>query len=485
MTVEIHTPGAAVRREVERLRRSEARIPPRVEMAPGFQLTRRWYPLRPHPTQRAYWFSPHRFNTVPCGRRSGKSELFKRKLVKRAILGTFFDQPRFFYGAPTRDQAKRIAWVDLKALVPEWAMTDSPSESELSIPLWHRGELVVTGMDKPERIEGSPWDGGGLDEYANMKPHAWTAHVRPALSDRGGWCDFIGVPEGRNHYYDLHRAAEAAMMAAGEESDWGAYQWRSEDILPASEIAAAKADMDDLTFEQEYGGSFVSFQGRAYYTFDSDVHGKALRGRYNPSEPLNFCFDFNVSPGVAVVSQEMVLPNGNRGTGWIGEVYIPRNSNTPLVCRKLLETWKDHRGPVRGYGDATGGAEGTAKVEGSDWDLIVRYMRGGDSEHELPGFGDRFSLRVPPANPAERSRVNAVNTRFKTADGTVRMMVDPVACPNLLKDLEGVQVVEGSAGEIDKNSDPKRTHPTDAAGYYIAKEFPIVKRTATTSTFRV
>ena len=39
-------------------------------------------------------------------------------------------------------------------------------------------------------------------EYGNMKLEAWGANVRPALSDRKGWCDLIGVPEGRNHYYD-------------------------------------------------------------------------------------------------------------------------------------------------------------------------------------------------------------------------------------------------------------------------------------------
>jgi hypothetical protein len=53
------------------------------------------------------------------------------------------------------------------------------SESELTIPLWHGGELALVGMDKPARIEGAPWDGGVLDEYGNMKPQAWGENVRP------------------------------------------------------------------------------------------------------------------------------------------------------------------------------------------------------------------------------------------------------------------------------------------------------------------
>lgn len=98
-------------------------------------LTPRWTPLRYHPVQQAYWASPHRFNTVPAGRRSGKTELAKRKLVKRALIGTDFDPPRFFAGVPTREQAKRIFWDDLKALVPRHLLRARPSEVDLMIPL--------------------------------------------------------------------------------------------------------------------------------------------------------------------------------------------------------------------------------------------------------------------------------------------------------------------------------------------------------------
>lgn len=440
-------------------------------------LTPRWAPLRPHNVQHAYWTSPHRFNVVPAGRRSGKTELFKRKLVKRALLGTRFDNPRFFAAAPTRDQAKRIYWQDLKLLVPDAFKAGRPSETELIIPLVNGAEIYVLGMDKPERIEGQPWDGGGLDEYANMKPKALGENVRPALSDRKGWLDLIGVPEGRNHYYDTYNLALAEMTAKGEASDWGAFSWKSEDILPPDEIAAARRDLDELTFQQEYGGSFVTFQGRVYYVFEEAVHAHRLFDRYNPSLPLVFAFDFNVSPGVAAIGQEMTLPNGQPGTGWIGEVWIPQNSNTPLVCRKLIADWGKHKGAVRCYGDATGGAKGTAKVEGSDWDLIKTELK--------PVFGDRLSFKVPPANPAERARVNAVNSRLRTADGTVRMMVDPSRAPHLKKDFEGVRVVEGSAGEIDKKSDSMLTHPSDAAGYYVTYEFPVRKRNAETTEWRV
>src|SRR4051812_11053112 len=108
-------------------------------------LTPRWLPLRKHPVQHAYWTSPHRFNVVPAGRRSGKTERAKRKLVMRAIQGTLFTPARFFAAAPTRDQAKRIYWDDLKRMVPP-KLTISVSESDLMIRL-PLSELWVVGMD--------------------------------------------------------------------------------------------------------------------------------------------------------------------------------------------------------------------------------------------------------------------------------------------------------------------------------------------------
>lgn len=427
------------------------------------ELSARWSTLREHITQRAYWNSTARFNTVPAGRRSGKTELAKRKLVTRALRGTEFDTPRFFAGAPTRDQAKRIFWDDLKLLVPSQFIYGRPMETELLIRLVNGAELCVVGMDKPERIEGVPWDGGVLDEYGNMRPTAWPQNVRPALSDRLGWCDMIGVPEGRNHYYDLDSDARAQMLIHEDKSEWASYHWISADILPPEEIAAAKRDLDELTYQQEYEASFLNFTGRVYYKF-SDHRSKA-RLEYNPDAPLLFCFDFNVDPGVAAVAQEMSLPSGLDGTGVIGEVWIPNNSNTERVCDKLIQDWGDHRDKIKCYGDASGGARGTAKVQGSDWDLIVQKLR--------PKFGERLHIDVPPANPPVRSRVNAVNSRLCSTTGDVRLMVDPARAPKVVRDFEGVRWIEGGAGEIDKKKDPMLTHISDAIGYYVAKVFPV------------
>jgi hypothetical protein len=449
----------------------------------------RWFdakgePLKLMPAQRAYWRSPHRFNVVPAGRRSGKTELAKRKLVMRAIRAAFPWEPRYFAGAPTNDQARRIFFDDLVALIPDGDKGGRPSISRMIIPLANGARIEVVGLDKPQRIEGSPWDGGVLDEYANMRPEAWRANVRPALADRNGWCDLIGVPEGRNHYYELARMARALMDEEGAASEWGFYTWHTADVFRRlgrmHEVESARRDLDSLTFAQEFEASFVNFEGRAYWPFQESLHCTA-RLEYAPRAPLIFCFDFNVDPGVAAVCQELRLPGEYQrdelgrpilsrpivGTAVIGEVWIPRNSNTVAVCRKLIEDWGAHEGIFRCYGDSTGGARGTAQIQGSDWDLIRREF-----DRAWPG---RVDYVVPAANPSERSRVNAVNSRLQSSDGTIRLLVHPLKAPHMVKDFEGVTVLTGGSGELDKKSNRELTHISDAIGYYIAEEFPIVE----------
>ena len=428
-------------------------------------LGERWTPLKFHQKQQDLWNSEARFIVLPAGRRSGKTELAKRKLILRALQFTAFSDGWFVFAAPTYPQAKRIFWADLKKLVPAWAVSRI-FESELTIRLVTGTEITVLGMDQPERAEGRPLDGIVLDEYADMKPTVWTQHIRAALSTIGrpGWAWFTGVPEGRNHYYDLYTKA-----LSDTTGKWEGHTWKSAEILDPEEIEAAKGDMDALSYQQEYEASFVNFEGRVYHEFDRLIHAKKPL-KYNPKLPLMFAFDFNVKPGVAVVCQEQMVtikgfPTEEPVTCAIGEVWIPDNSNTPMVCRKLVYDWGHHRGDVLCYGDATGGARGTARVEGSDWALIEKTLR--------PEFGSNLKMRYRRQNPKERSRINAMNTRIKAADGTMRVLTCPHTTPHQSADLEGVKYVKGGAGEIDKDADAMATHISDAIGYLIEKRHPV------------
>lgn len=418
-----------------------------------------WETLRYHQTQNQFYLDERRFLIACAGRRSGKTKLAKMKAAKR-ILRCRRQRGKFVFGAPTRDQAKRIFWDDLKLMFPKQLIVDV-RESELIVELAMGHRCFVVGMDRPERAEGEAIDGAILDEFADMREAAWTRSVRPAMStlNRLGWAIFTGKPRGRNHYWRLIQEA----LKTENKHDWGYYHWTSAGIVDPAEIEAARRSMDPVSFQQEYEASFVNFEGRAYYAFTRERNMRDVQ--LIPGQPLRICFDFNVAPGVAVVAQEQVI-GGRNVTACCDEVYIENNSNTLLVCQRLAARYRDWSGPIYLYGDATGGNRGTAKIGGSDWDIITQEF--------ARQFKTRAVTRVKRKNPPERARINAVNTRFLTADGSVNCYVSP-RCAKLADDLEGVQT--NSSGEIDKNYDLSLTHMSDAFGYYVEYEFPVQDET--------
>ena len=414
---------------------------------------------------------PRRFRVLVSGRRFGKTRMAIEELLRAATAAA---GRKVWYVAPTYRQAQQICWQMLKDRLSAGRWIQRKNESDLSIMLKGCGGVIsLRGADNFDSLRGVGLHFLVMDEFADIKPEAWFEVLRATLSDTGGRALFTGTPKGRNWAYELFQRGDDDRYP-----DWAAYSFTTIEggNVPPDEVELARRELDELTFRQEYEASFVNFKGRCYYPFLQETHCAALRHLYNPHAPLVFCFDFNVEPGVAAVAQEVMLPNGLQGTAVIGEVFIPRNSNTPAVCRKLIQDWGGHLGAVVCYGDATGGSRGSAKVAGSDWDLIKAELR-------QATFGPRVHYRVPPVNPPERARVNAVNSRLKSESGDVRLMVDPNAAPHVKKDLEGVILLKGGSGEIDKRATPELSHISDALGYYVAKEFPLVSNRMTISTY--
>ena len=412
-----------------------------------------------------------RFRVLVSGRRFGKTRMSIEELLRAATAG---QGKKVWYVAPTYRQAQQICWQMIKDRLASGKWIERKNESDLSVTLKRCGSTIsLRGADNFDSLRGVGLHFLVMDEFADIKPEAWFEVLRATLSDTGGRALFTGTPKGRNWAYDLFQRGNDP-----EYPDWAAYSFTTIEggNVPPEEVELARRELDELTFRQEYEASFVNFEGRCYYPFLQETHCAQLRQLYDPRAPLAFCFDFNVEPGVAAVAQELTLPNGLRGTAVIGEVYIPRNSNTPAVCRKLIQDWGGHQGAVVCYGDATGGSRGSAKVAGSDWDLIKAELR------QAP-FGPRVSYRVPQANPPERARVNAMNSRLKSEAGDIRLMVDRQAAPHVVKDLEGVVLLKGGSGEIDKRSTPELSHISDALGYYVASAFPLVKNSVTIGTY--
>ena len=160
-----------------------------------------------------------RFACIVAHRRAGKTVACINELIKGAITLKQKD-PRFAYIAPQYNQAKDVAWNYLKeytAPVPnvQW------NESELRVDMPNGGRIRLYGAENYDRLRGLYLDGVILDEYATMDPRIWEV-VRPALSDRQGWCVWIGTPAGHNAFYDVWQKAQehkdyfALMLKASE-----------------------------------------------------------------------------------------------------------------------------------------------------------------------------------------------------------------------------------------------------------------------------
>ena len=445
-------------------------------------LTPLWAPMHiKNNVQAKYARFAGRFAVCACGRRSGKTAIAKRRLYARATC-PYMAGLNYVFSAPVENQAKRLFWGDMlhSPSGAGWLQPDQVedrSESELWVRLTNGTTIRVAGMDKPERIEGVPLDGIVLDEYANMKERVWPEHVRPALMTLGrkpGWADFIGVPEGRNHFFRLAQEAKADITG-----EWSFFTWKSADILPAEDIDRERNSLDPRTFRQEWEASFETYAGSVYYTFERDKHVvPGLRAQfYDPRMPLVLCFDFNIKPGVAVVLQEVpasqVLERYrqvNTATDTvscvIGEVWIPEGSRTSKVCTEIANAWGNHLGPIVCDGDPTGGAQRSSSNDGSDWDQIKAQLGA--------KFGARLSIQHKRHAPDPRARINAMCTRLQTTTGVIRMLFDAKHAVHTANDVEATPLKKDGSGDIDKMFDPMLSHASDGIGYWVERRFPII-----------
>jgi len=415
----------------------------------------RWYALKDHPVQLALMQavpSGIRFPLVPAGRRSGKTERFKRFLTKMASA----DVGPYFAAAPTHSQAKKIFWDDLKQFTLSATHNRRPSESELIIYLDSGSEIHVIGLDKPQRIEGIPWRGGGIDEFADVKADAWEANILPALNtvnptdpDYRAWCWLLGVPDGLNHYYDLCMKAET-----GADPNFKVFHWKSAEILPPDVMDAMKRAMSVKQFKQEFEASFETAGGRIYEDYGKHNLTDAT---IQPHEQLMWMHDQNFTPLSSAIG---VRRNENKDLYLLDEIVL-----TSAVSRQaaieFVEKYKDHANKhVLIYGDPAGKA-GEKHGHASDYT---------DIEGVLKENGWRYTRKVKPAHPAIKDRQNAVRTKILTASGDTSLYVNPNTAPWCHKGLATVQLKDGSTFQEDQTN--QYQHITTAIGYCVDVEWP-------------
>ena len=198
----------------------------------------------------------HRFVVVVAHRRMGKTVAAINQLIHLALLCEK-PNPRYAYIAPTYGQAKRIAWDYLVDFTRPLSAT--ANISELRVDFYGR-RIQLYGSDNPDSLRGQYFDAVVLDEIGDQNPKIWNEIIRPALSDRGGSALFLGTPKGANHFKDFRDRAE-------KESGWALLEFKASQtgILPQEELDAARKEMGEDKYLQEFECSFAAAVEGSYF----------------------------------------------------------------------------------------------------------------------------------------------------------------------------------------------------------------------------
>lgn len=220
-----------------------------------------------HDAQRVIAKHRARFKVVVCGRRWGKTMLGMvvclagtQTAAGQKVPGAL-EGGRWWWIAPTYQEGLE-GWRYLMKLVAKLPNT-GVKQVGLTVTFEGGGSIQIKTSDNPDNLRGAGLDGAVFDEAAVMKAEVWEIVIRPALADRQGAALFITTPQHFNWVYDL--------WSRGQDDaypDWASWQYPTwtNPFIPEAEIEAARAEMEDEDFEQEFGASFTAIGGAVFKT---------------------------------------------------------------------------------------------------------------------------------------------------------------------------------------------------------------------------
>jgi hypothetical protein len=186
---------------------------------------------------------------------------------------------------------------------------------------------------------------------------------------------------------------------------------------------------------------------------------------YCDTLPLLVALDFNVAP------MSMVLCHLE--AGWL-KVFdeIVQPDTIDGVINEFRNRYPAHRNDVVFYGDSTRGTNPqTAK---SNWMVVQVAMR---------GYCVKPQYRVPFSNPNIGDRLLAVNRKLQGSEGYPGIHI-AAGCRELIADFKEVLLTPDQKRILKshKPEDPyyQRTHASDALGYLIAREWPVIQEVLST-----
>jgi hypothetical protein len=251
---------------------------------------------------------------------------------------------------------------------------------------------------------------------------------------------FIGTPKGMNWAYELYQ------NNLEDPGTWSSYQYTTIDggNVPIAEIEQARKDLDERTFRQEYMGTFETFAGRIYYSFDRSHNVQKID--ITDRSVIYLGMDFNIDPMTAVIA---IRAGDNLYV--IDEIRM-FSSNTAEIVEEIKSRYPHSK--VWVYPDPASRQRKTSA--GGFTDLTILQNAG-------------FVVKAPNSHTPVRDRINAVNSKLCSSTGQRHLFIDP-RCKNVIEGLERHTYKEGTS-QPDKDSG--YDHMMDALGYMIDYMFPV------------
>jgi hypothetical protein len=289
--------------------------------------------------------------------------------------------------------------------------------------------------------------------------HSWRkilARLRLNFDGLNG-ADVATTPEGfKFTYLQWVKAVRDDPTLEGMYGLVQASTYDNEANLPDDYIDSLRQTYPPQLIEAYLNGQFVNLtSGTVYHAFDRKAN--ACDDVMQAGEPVFVGMDFNVGKMAAVIH---VKRDGvPRAVAEVVNAY-----DTPDMIRILQERLGERH--IRVYPDASGGSRKSVNASVTDIQLLKDA---------------KFVVSAPEANPPVKDRVNAMNGLFCNALGERRYKVNVDLCPTYADCLE--QQVWADNGEPDKSAG--NDHHNDAAGYFVHRDYPIVKRIAHVAPLRV
>lgn len=207
------------------------------------------------------------------------------------------EYPLYAYIAPYRSQAKSVAWDYLKHFAAP--VLKSSNEAELTVELLTGAKIRLFGADNADAMRGLGFSGVFMDEYGDFRPSVWGNVIRPTLSDKQGWAVFAGTPKGKNQFWQIYD------QASRSDGEWFCLKLTASEsnLLPATELQAARAQISEDQYLQEYECSFEAAILGAFYGTElrqADDDGRITRVNYDKYVPVHTAWDLGYRDDTAI-----------------------------------------------------------------------------------------------------------------------------------------------------------------------------------------